>query len=205
MRLANTGLALVVLAGAAGCGGGEGSAADPVDFYITVQLKPPFALGVVDRLELQLQANVDIVLESTEGTDFGGDIRWRTDEDDAGRDLFVVDLTGEYFRRFGFEVDRQTWEIDIPFQGGLEPGSFGVRATVFWTDPDGAEQEIAYGTGEVLTLPREDPATPVVIEVLCRPDWQYTCRTGCATGNDICEGPEGCASGTCVDGCCVSG
>ncbi len=189
---------------AAGCNEGIGEP-DPVDFYVTVHLQTGFEPNVVDRLQVTIQADVDVAFGASEGSDLGGGISWRTEGEGIGNS-FVIETTGDYFRTTAAEVSRDTWEIDIPFQGGHQEGSFSPAASVYWDDADGVEREVGYGTQGIFDLPRR-VTDPIVIEVNCRPDWQYTCRTACAPAVNPCEDREDCGSGTwaCVEGCCVEG
>lgn len=175
---------------------------DPPDFFITVKLHTSFLPRSVDRLEVVL-FDATMTLEDMSGEAQDGGIRWETRDGDRA-DEFAVNLTGEYFRANAVEVSRDTWEIDLPFIGGQEEGAFNLRASVYWIDPDGEEQEIGFGTGHV-EFPLSPQGSGVAVEVNCRDGWAWTCQTGCDGSVQPCGGIEDCGSGfwECVDGCCV--
>lgn len=183
---------------------GCGAAGDPEppDFYITVKLHTGFQTQAVHRLEVVVYDPTMVLGESQGQSDDGG-LSWET-RDGATGDEFAISLTGTYFVQNAVEVSQDTFEIDIPFHGGDTDGGFNIRATVYWTDFEGVEEDIAFGTA-ILELPVPTPSARVPVEVTCRPDWAWTCMTGCGPAAQPCEDVEDCGSGffECVEGCCV--
>jgi len=209
MRLRTTGRTAALTLGAvlAGLWLGCGAVGDPAppDFYITVKLHTGFQTQAVDRLELVISDPRMVLGESQGENDEEGGITWQT-RDGASADELVVSVSADYFAQHAVEVSADTFEIDVPFLGGDEPAEFNLRATVYWTNLEGEEEDIAFGTA-ILELPVAYSSARVPIEVTCRPDWAWTCMTGCARApaSQPCEGVEDCGTGffECVEGCCV--
>lgn len=187
-----------------GCDDGD-EAQEPqsADFYITVKLEHRFAPTAVDRLEIMMYDSL-MILEDVTGEHLDGGITWDTRDGDNG-DEFVVVMTGEYFEQNAIEVAEDSWEIDVPFLGGLEEAAFNVWVSVFYEDFDGEFHEIGRGTGR-LPLPVTERGTSFAVDVSCDQDWGWTCTTGCDPEAERCEGTtDVCGEGAwdCVDGCCV--
>lgn len=201
-------LALILLAASLAVlscddGGEGGGNLEPPDFFVTVKLHTGFFPLAVDRLEVVIYDSSKHLSES-EGQARGGGISWEMRDGPLG-DEFAVNMTSDYFLENAVEVAADTWEIDIPFIGGGEEAGFNVQAAVYWTDPDGDEQQIGFGTG-ILELPMERQGSGITVEVECRSGWDWTCRTGCDNSAQTCDNVEECGSGfwDCIDGCCIS-
>ena len=185
---------------------GEAGDPKPPDFYITVKLKTGYVANAVHRLEVVLY-DATRVLGEREGDAEGGSISWQT-RDNEGVDEFAISMTNEYFLHHAIEVSPETWEIDVPFHGGTgDEANFNIRATVYWSDADGEENDIGQGLGRLM-LPMTDTGGRVTVEVECRatPDWSWTCITGCAPSVNRCDVSDDCGSGfwECVEGCCIA-
>ena len=183
--------------------GDEASEPESADFYVTVKLERGFLPTAVDRLEILVYDSL-MILEELHGDQFDGGITWNT-RDGANGDEFVVEMTGDYFQANAIEVAEDSWELDVPFIGGLEEAAFNIYVTVYFEDNNGTFHEIGYGTSR-LPLPVDQLGTSFAVDVNCDRDWGYTCTTGCDDGAERCEdSTDVCGEGAweCVDGCCV--
>ena len=185
-----------------GCddGGGEPG---PADFYVTVKLNTGFHPQAVDVLDVVLAlTDATLTFDDSEGSQYEDGITWETRLGSSGDELHV-EVSGDYFEANAMEVSTDTFEIDIPFNGGREEVDCNIRATARWHDLDGMLVDIGYGTGR-LELPVAE-GTRVPVEVICHGDYGWTCRTGCDPAMQDCpEGVEDCGTGLfeCIEGCC---
>jgi hypothetical protein len=169
------------------------------DLFLVFQLAADIDARVVDQLVVEVEGPGEDWLPGV--TALADEFPWA---DVPGKDLFRLELSGEFFLEQSLEVAPNVEEVDVPIVALPDDETMMVRASAYWLDGDDESLLISY-TAARIEFPRPSAYPHHVVVLGCDRVWKATCLTGCPGTAPACSETEPClgTSDECVEGCCL--